>query len=96
MINDNDKGIHICVKNCSEYNLTGRIIESNKHVCIDPEKEEQKNKEKENDVDYMLWIFVAIIAVILIIISVFICKKICSKNNEIESIDEVEGELIEQ
>ena len=96
LINDNDKGIHICVKNCSEYNLTDRIMESNKHVCIDPEKEKQKNKEKENDVDYMLWIFVAIIAVILIIISVFICKKICSKNNEIESIDEVEGELIEQ
>ena len=96
LINDNDKGIHICVKNCSEFNLTGRIIESNKHVCIAPEKENQKNKEKENDVDYMLWIFVSIIAVILIIISVFICKKICSKNNEIESIDEVEGELIEQ
>ena len=96
LINDNDKGIHICVKNCSEYNLTGGTTESNKHVCIDPEKEKQKNKEKENDVDYMLWIFVAIIAVILIIISVFICKKICSKNNEIESIDEVEGELIEQ
>ena len=92
----NETGIHKCVENCSEFNMIGRIIESNKYVCMYPEN--KKEKEKENDADYMLWIwiFVPIIAVILIIISVFICKKYRSKSNEIESIDEVEGELIEQ
>ena len=79
--------MNICVENCSQYNMT---TDSEKFICLNP------NNTPEKDVDYMLWIFVSIIAVILIIISVFICKKICSKNNEIESIDEVEGELIEQ
>ena len=82
-----ENNMNICVENCSQYNMT---TDSEKFICVNP------NNTPEKDVDYMLWIFVAIIGIILILISIFICKKICAKNNDIESIDEVEGELIEQ
>ena len=82
-----ENNMNICVENCSQYNMT---TDSEKFICLNP------NNTPEKDVDYMLWIFVAIIGIILILISIFICKKICAKNNDIESIDEVEGELIEQ
>ena len=82
-----ENNMNICVENCSQYNMT---TDNEKFICVNP------NNTPEKDVDYMLWIFVAIIGIILILISIFICKKICAKNNDIESIDEVEGELIEQ
>ena len=82
-----ENNMNICVENCSQYNMT---TDTEKFICLNP------NNTPEKDVDYMLWIFVAIIGIILILISIFICKKICAKNNDIESIDEVEGELIEQ
>ena len=95
LINENNR--HICVNSCIDYNLT---LDTSNNVCISNNKNETKdngNGKRGNDNDYiMLWIFAAVIGVLLIIISICICRKIFCQKNEIESIDEMGGELIEQ
>ena len=46
----------------------------------------------------MLWIFVSIIGILLILVSICICKRfICRKtSDDIELINEMEGELTEK
>ena len=92
LINENE--IHICVNNCEIYNMTLNI---EKNVC-EPNKNNTNGGggKGENEVDYMLWIFLAIIGVLLIIIVICIVKKICFHKDELESIDDINGELVEK
>ena len=68
-----------------------------KNVC-EPNKNNTNggSGKGENEVDYMLWIFLAIIGVLLIIIVICIVKKICFHKDELESIDDIDGELVEK
>ena len=79
-IKASNEGLDVCL---FEYNKLGGTCNG--------------NGKRGNDNDYiMLWIFAAVIGVLLIIISICICRKIFCQKNEIESIDEMGGELMEQ
>ena len=89
-----DENRHICVNNCSEYNAT---LSANKTMCEVEKKDDKGGKKDSNDnTDYLLWIFASVIGIALIVISICICKKIFSKKNDIEEIDEMSGELMER
>jgi len=92
LINENEK--HICVNSCEIYNMT---FNKEKNICESDNKKKGGDDGKgDKDVDYMLWIFVAIMGVLLIIITICICKRICFQKNDLESINEIEGELLEK
>ena len=89
---------HICVKNCSDYNA---ITNTEKNICELPKDESDEGGQGGNgdgEADYMLWIFVSIIGILLILVSICICKRfICRKSSDdIELINEMEGELTEK
>ena len=89
---------HICVKNCSDYNA---ITNTEKNICEIPKDETDGGGQGGNgdgEADYMLWIFVSIIGILLILVSICICKRfICRKSSDdIELINEMEGELTEK
>ena len=66
-------------------------------MCEVEKKDDKGGKKNSNDnTDYLLWIFASVIGIALIVISICICKKIFSKKNDIEEIDEMSGELMER
>ncbi len=71
-------------------------LNKEKNICESNNKKGGDDGKGDKDVDYMLWIFVAIMGVLLIIITICICKRICFQKNDLESINEIEGELLDK